>query len=122
MKKTGFFLILLLSVLIFSCNQGSKTKQVDGILPKDKFVEVLKDCQLAEASIYMQKMKQPDITPYTKHLYKAIFEKHHITEAQFNTNIDYYKSRPDELLIIYSNLVDTLSKMQSTLISGKKQK
>ncbi len=120
MKKTFILIFFLTGFILTGCNLIKKEELPEGILSQEKFVEVLKDCQLAEASIYMHKMKQPDSGPYTKHMYKAIFTKHHITEDQFRKNIDFYKSKPEELLKIYSNLVDSLNKMQSMLNHGKK--
>ena len=109
-------MVILISVCLFGACRPEKTNDAQqGILSREKFTELLKDFQLAEASINIRKLTQPDDIVYAKKVYKGIFAKYKISEEQFNQNIDYYKTRPQELLQIYSDVVDSLSKMQSTI-------
>ena len=118
MKRPTVLLLILISFL-FSCIQNSHEQYPSGILSKEKFTDLLKDCQLAESAINIKKLKQPNDNMYSRKLYKEVFKKHQITEDQFNANIDYYKDKPKELLQIYSDVVDSLSKIQSTMSQYK---
>lgn len=81
----------------------------NNLIPKDTFTMVLHDVMIVE-SYY--KMKNPDINSFYKTLPTAIdtiFKKYNIDSLRYNNSMDYYTSRQDLLLEIYTNIQDSLT-------------
>tara|TARA_B100001559_G_C16056211_1_gene419278 strand:+ start:57 stop:404 length:348 start_codon:yes stop_codon:yes gene_type:complete len=110
--------IYLLAILIvfFSCNQENNSLNNSAIIPQNKFSEIIKELQLAEAKYGIN--KQTNIEKAKEDLsksYNKIYMKYKITETDFTKAINYYLSEPEKLLIIYSQAIDSLLKEQSNL-------
>lgn len=73
-----------------------------GILNKKKMVNVLVDYHLAQG-MCDEPNENPDIARY-KHI-QAVFRKHRITEAEFDSSMIYYSGRAEELNHIYKDVV-----------------
>ena len=108
--------LLLILIIFFSCNQDKNSLNDSSIIPQNKFSEIIKDLQLAEAKHEIN--KQTNIEKAKEDLsksYNDIYIKYKITEADFTKAIDYYLSKPEKLLTIYSQAIDSLLKEQSNL-------
>ena len=88
----------LLSFLLFACSPPLP----NGILGKKKMTDVLVDFHLAQGMAEAQN-GNTDIARY-KYI-QAVFRKHHITEAQFDSSMVYYSGRAEELNHIYKDVV-----------------
>lgn len=90
--------VFLLSLLLLSCSPPLPK----GILGKKKMTDVLVDFHLAQGMAEAQS-GNPDITRY-KYI-QAVFRKHHVTEAEFDSSMVYYSGRAEELNYIYKDVV-----------------
>ena len=87
--RGGLFVFLLIAFLFLSCEE-----KPEGLLSKREMEEVLYDYHIAQ---YMASNLSFD-ERYKSHLYvEAVFEKHGITEAQFDSSLVYYNRHIDEI-------------------------
>ena len=100
MKKAHLILILY-SILL--CLQACSPALPDGIMDADKMEDVLVDFHLAQGMAEAQS-ENPDIIRY-KYI-QAVFKKHRITEAEFDSSMVYYAGRAEKLSHIYENVVN----------------
>ena len=108
--------VIALLILLFSCNQENTSLKNNTIIPQNKFTNIIKELQLAEAKYEIT--KQTNIEKAKEDLsasHNRIYMKYKITETDFTKTIDYYLSEPEKLLMIYSQAIDSLLKEQSNL-------
>lgn len=51
--------------------------------------------------------------------YKQVFASHNITQEEFETAINWYKSNPEQLDTVYKNIVANLTVQDGMLQAGK---
>ncbi len=90
MKKTAFILSFIL--LLAACNNER--------ISRGKFVTVLTEMYLYENELSFTLGRKADST----HIYYSIFEKHGITQAQFDSTMSYYSWHPRQLKDIYEDV------------------
>ena len=73
------------------------------------------DVQLLEGLIAVRTIEEEQINYY----YNATFEKHGIDKNTFDLNIQYYIEHPEELEVIYQDVITELSKKQATVQTAK---
>lgn len=101
---------LLISVFI-SC--GKKTVSIPSdVLPKKQMIEVMTDVQLAEAAKDVA-MSEDKTKNTIQEYYAFIFNKHRITKEQFQKSFDFYKTHPELMEEIYSEVINRLSELQA---------
>jgi len=109
---------LLLSVcfllLVFSCSIGHRKY----IIPEKKLVQVLVDIHLADGVALTIPYSPGSQTLDSASLYQAVFSKHHVTRAMFDSTMNYYTHKPGKLLTVYSKVNTILSKKDSDLQTG----
>ncbi|MHC1708284.1 MAG: DUF4296 domain-containing protein [Bacteroidales bacterium] len=108
MTRIVFGFIML--CIFFSCS--SEPKIPEGVLEKEKMIEVMVDFQITEASVLYQQNHQKDIKFYTNYYYENVLKKHGISRDDFRKSIDYYKSYPEELDNMYGEVLSRLSGLQ----------
>ena len=100
MKKGHLILILYCLIL---CLQACSPSLPSGILDEDEMTDVLVDYHLAQGMADAQN----DNIEVTRYKYiQAVFQKHHITEAEFDSSMVYYSGRSEEFTHIYNNVVN----------------
>lgn len=93
-------LLFLFLVLLCSCSPSRPR----GIMGKDKMTDVLVDYHLAQGMAEAQAQgEEQDVVRY-KYI-QAVFRKHGITEAEFDSAMIYWSGRGDEFTHIYDNVV-----------------
>lgn len=90
------YIAIILSVL---CACTSKPKNV---LSASKMENVLYDYHIAQAML--GQMRQDSAAKVSDAYINAVFEKHHVTQAEFDSSIVYYNRHSEELMKIYNNL------------------
>lgn len=104
-------ILVVISILLLSCTQG--VKRIDepkNLLEKDKLVEVLTEMVKMEAHIQMQ---YGQVTMYYKSMIKtgdSILKAHNVNLKDYESSLDYYGSRQDEMTGIYNKVLDNLNK------------
>lgn len=105
--RGGLFVFLLIAFLFLSCEE-----KPEGLLSKREMEEVLYDYHIAQ---YMASNLSFD-ERYKSHLYvEAVFEKHGITEAQFDSSLVYYNRHIDEISDIYAHVKSKLEDYDAKL-------
>lgn len=110
MKKYFLFLITL-CLFLTSCHK----KQVvadkpDNLINRKTMVEILMDCYLAEAMVYvsLDSISAQEGEQLTISLYKEIFDRYHVTKQQFLTSIEYYISDKEAIEKIMEEVTTNL--------------
>lgn len=113
MRKLPLCIIItLLLALLLSC----ELEQGD-VVSKRKLEDVLFDYHIAQAMILNLPASQRELS--TSYI-EAVYDKHGITAAQFDSSIVYYNRHPEDLADIYKNLKERYEKLdaQLGLLSG----
>lgn len=97
MKRLTSYLIFL-ALLLMACSPSRPR----GILSKQKMTDVLVDFHLAQGMAEAQG-DNSEVTRYK--FIQAVFKKHRITEAVFDSSMLYYSGRAEEFTHIYDNVV-----------------
>lgn len=92
----GLFAVILLS----SCSHTPK-----GIIPEKKMRDVLIDMEMAEIIIN----ENPDVymsLDKKKALFRSVFEKHHLTEAEYDSSLMWYGRNIDIYMQVYDRAIE----------------
>ena len=100
MRSNAFsFLFFVLACFAFT---GCKPKRPKGILSETKMEKVMVDYHLAQGMAESADDKDIEAARY-KYI-QAVFRKHHITEAEFDSSLVYYFENSEKFLEIYKNV------------------
>lgn len=117
MKYYTISLLLLLGLP--ACKHAAKAKPDNSIDAKDhvspvKMGRILTDIHYAEAystmvkdSLHKGNSKNIDSLAY---FYKSIFAHYHITQQQFDENVEWYRQHPDQLDTAYARVITEIEK------------
>lgn len=111
MMASKWIVPLAFAFLFASCGETSVEETPDGLLDRDKFTEVMVDVQLAEGMKVHKLGPMREKSPDMEAMYANLFQKHKIDQNEFDITYDYYKARPDEMELIYEQVLDSLSKL-----------
>ncbi len=99
--------IALVFISIMACQK--KVEKPDYLIEEDGFVEVLTDFQTAEAIVRLGYNRTSDSLIFNDSVFAAVFRKHGITEAVFDSNFSYYSNRPKEFEKLFEKVITNLS-------------
>ncbi|WP_209401794.1 DUF4296 domain-containing protein [Pseudozobellia sp. WGM2] len=107
--------ILFLVLCLCSCNEKLLEKP-DGLIAKDKMVQVLKDVAIINAAktTNISVLRDNNVEPMT-----YVFEKHGIDSLQFAESDRYYASLPGEYQDIYKKVEAILENEQNVFKEAK---
>ncbi|MFT3950282.1 MAG: DUF4296 domain-containing protein [Agriterribacter sp.] len=102
--RYNIFIIFVL-VVFSSCFRNNKAET--GIIPSDKMGSVIFDMNVAEdfVNMYVAKDSSRNKVAELNKEYQKIYLLYNITEDQFKSSYEYYKSHPAE----YKTLIDALN-------------
>ena len=101
-------LVLLLCILPISC--GNEDELPEGIIEKEKFIEILSDVQIFESMNQYIRNKETDFD--IDHTYQWMFEHYNVTEEEFKSSLDYYSQDPLVFEVIYDEVIVRISEKQ----------
>ncbi|MCF8378527.1 MAG: DUF4296 domain-containing protein [Bacteroidales bacterium] len=108
MKKSSLLTIILLILSLSCSNDPTKISKKD-MIEKDVFIDILVDMHILDAitneSEYYRKFAPED----SINIYKLIFEKHKVTQAEFDSTVSAYTRRSDLYKEIYDEVLLQLS-------------
>lgn len=102
MMKTGNASAFLCLCLLCFFLMGCKPKRPKGILSEGKMEKVMVDYHLAQGMADAANEGDLEATRY-KYI-QAVFKKHHITEAEFDSSLVYYFEHSEKFFEIYKNV------------------
>ena len=107
MKKKGLYMVIALGVLS-ACGK----KIPDDIIQPDAMQDLLYDYHLAST----MSSSLPYTESYQKDAYfDYVFQKHHVTEAEFDSSMIWYTRHAEELATIYRNLQERLEREEKQM-------
>lgn len=105
------FAILSIVVLLSRCAEPEVEVAPKYLLHKDKFTEMMVEVQLVEGMKVHKLGPKREKSPDMEAMYANIFAKYDVEQEDFQATYDYYKSRPEEMELIYEQVLDSLSKL-----------
>jgi hypothetical protein len=114
--KITFLCLLILS----ACSQDKRPK---GILDQQKMIEVTADLHIIDG--YLSTLMYTDSARILgKNFYVTIYEKHHISRADYEESLKYYSMQPVLLDSMYNKVEDILRLKEEELykIEEKEQR
>ncbi|MFW6020183.1 MAG: DUF4296 domain-containing protein [Bacteroidales bacterium] len=122
MQKLIFF--ILIGIAAFSaCSPSSdrpeKVKTPDEIIDHEKMVDILVDYHLSENTIKYYRRYGIKPQQFSEKIYSTVLEKHNITHAEFQRSMEYYTKDTQRMQIVYSDVMEKLSSLQSEIGSNQ---
>jgi hypothetical protein len=132
------YLVGILLLLFVSCGEEKVTEKApENLLEKEKMVQVLADVHLLEASLNLRSpsvirpmkiIPNPNLEPLPPEPvdsksplpYYDIFKKHGVTRAQYEETMKWYSAHPEELNLLYDEVIVELTKRQASEQMKKK--
>ena len=108
--------IILVALFFLSCG-SSQEELPQGILTPEELAPILTDVEITQGYLRLKSSIDDSLfrsKAFQENHYQHIFEKHHITEEQFNNNIAYYSMFPEEMEKIYNDVIIAISQEQAS--------
>lgn len=104
---------LLFSILLFTLFSCNNEKTPAHVLPSEQVVEIMVDLHLAETAANLKLVGVDSISPSYGQLYEGIFAKHGTTKSAFDSTLFHYSVRPEEMNVIYDQVLERLSELDA---------
>lgn len=95
-------------MFLISCSKNESAK-----LSKDEMVDIIIRIHLAEAKVSNSYLPSDSALMYYKTMEDSIFGKYNTTKKVYDSSYVYYMKNIEEMDIIYSRVVDSLSLKES---------
>ena len=107
-------IFLILFVLLFSCQEKTDRSQETCNINKSVFAEMLTQIHLFEANYQLERISglQKAEKKLAKN-YIDLFKKYNISSSDFESCMSLYSNNPDELSLIYSDILENLNQINS---------
>ncbi len=112
-------IVLGIAFILFSCEEEEKVP--DYLLDEAKFIEVLTDLQKAESIVRLGYNRYSDSIYLNDSVYSALFRFQKIRRVDFDSSMNYYLNRPEQLEGIYAQVIENLSKESAELKAKRKE-
>ncbi len=100
--------------LFAGCKESGVIPEPEGLLSQDEMVAVLTDIHLIEGARTGLVIMGDSVGGVNEH-YKAFFEKHNVTQAQYDSSFVYYSKNPKIFDKIYERVIENLSVIESEI-------
>lgn len=116
MKKILIIIAFLLSATSCS-NKNNQEPSTPGtkIIPEQEMSRIFIDILITEGAITSKQLENCDVRYYTFRYYNNLLKKNNINHIDLNNSLDYYAVHTDKMLKIMSEVVDSLSLLQSQI-------
>lgn len=109
---------LALLYFLLSCHNKKDTVFPAGIVQPDTMASILADAHVIQAAAQLG--YSPDATDTSiDEAYLHMWEKHHLTEEEYNNNMKFYCNHPQLLDSVYEKVLNNLSQQKVELM-GKR--
>lgn len=116
MISRNFLLLLLSSLLLFSCSGKEEKPDSSGLIPEKDLIPILTEIHIADGILPNRIVQKWVLSVDSISIYYYIIEKHGYTKESFDKTMQYYFiSKPKKLIRIYDGILGKLSEMESLL-------
>lgn len=98
-------------MVLLSCDQ--KNEKPEGLLDHDQMVDLIYDVHLVEGARSGVTIMGDSMSLET--YYRTVMIKHNMDSVSYKNNMEYYSSRPDEMKVIFDEVIEKLSVLESEL-------
>jgi len=109
MKK---ILILLIVFSLFSCK---KQQTPDYVIPFNNMVDIIVEIHITDGLLTSSKVRRELIKLDTTNYYDAILNKYNYKRQDFDTSLYYYTKNIEQYDLIYDEVLNRLSEIESKL-------
>lgn len=110
-KILTFFIATLLLVSCYHVNTDEPVVP-ERLLSAKEMTDILTQVQIAEVGFKVVKQRH-NLDNLKQEMYNSILTEYDITLIELKANMDYYYHTPEEMELIYENVLANLSKIQS---------
>jgi EAL domain-containing protein (putative c-di-GMP-specific phosphodiesterase class I) len=96
-------------MLLFFLASCRGTHSDNPIIDKEKFIAILIDIHLTEASLMQSNPFEKGRTVSMIMQYDKIFEKHQVSREDFMQTFDYYRQHPKEMDELYNEITERMT-------------
>lgn len=115
MVKNTFLFVLAL--FLSACNSDDKP---DGLIARDKMVDIITELQLLEAKVSRLSLSSYDSSMVAfNFLQKEILDKHKVDSLQYAESFGYYSTKPRYFSEMFDEAEQKLKKMEDELSTEK---
>lgn len=111
MKYVVIVIFIFSSIVYLGCGSGEKDAVPAHILPKEKMVEIMVEVNITEAALNLNYLNEGKIKD-TKE-YSDVFKRKKVSKEQYDESLKYYTEHPEEMVKMYDEVLNELSKMQA---------
>jgi len=110
-----FFILLL--PMFFSCYHENQAEVIvpEHLLSEDEMVLIITDVQLVEGALVYRRTRRIEQQDFRESAYEQVFSNYGITAKILNENINYYNNDPENMELIYEQVLAKLSRMEGEL-------
>ncbi len=105
---------IILFAVLMACGTGEEALP-EGLLPRDKFREVLLEAQLVEARVNHELSLGIHTSAPADRYYTELYEAKGVTAESFEATFRYYSERPEMLKSIYEEIITELSRRKDEI-------
>lgn len=106
------FTLFALTLILVACQRPDAIIVPEGTLSESKMVEILTDIHLVEGAKVGNKI-MGDTIPAPVY-FKKVYQKHDITQEQFEKDFTFYTANPKLMDDIYEQVIENLNKIETT--------
>jgi len=104
-----FFIVILGFILLQGCSKQNN----DNIIDESKFINVLADIHLADATLAVEGYRVSSDSSKIKLFYNSILIKHNVSQKQIKNTFEYYTKNPRKFEKIYKKVSGKIVKLES---------
>lgn len=113
LKISGVLVVLVLCLTACVSNREERNPAPQGLIVREDFVPLFAEVQLLEAARKQKMLRGDSVDLQIANAYRQIFEKHHTTDSLFQLSYLHYFSKPEEMSVIYEEVIGFLSQQES---------
>lgn len=106
-------LILLAAISLVSCS--NKEKAPDYVIPYNDMVNILVEIHITDGLLTSNKVRRKLAKNDTTNFYNAILNNYDYSRKDFDTSLYYYSKNINQYDLIYEEVLNRLSEIESTL-------
>jgi len=107
LRPDGHLLMFTLLVLLLPISCVKDKELPEGVIEREKFVEILSDVQIFESMDQFIRNKNTDFN--IDYSYQWMFEHYHVSKKEFENSLDYYTKKPEIFEAIYDDVIVRVS-------------